>query len=147
MAALLKDLKPFDEFSWIKAFDSAAAQQVARDLDSALKNACSKARLQAFPKHKVSYKKKKQHNDSFRCVNNSNCIRIDNGTISIPKVGKVPIKLHRKLVSNIKTITIQYKHSHWQCSITQQVECNTAKQVLRAYLQTLANEILVNFRE
>ena len=130
MAALIKDLKPFEEFAWVKAFDAAAAQQVARDLDTALKNACGKGRLQHFPKHKVSYKKKKQHNDSFRCVNNANCIRIENGTISLPKIGKVPIKLHRKLVSDIKTVTVQYKHGRWQCSITQQVKCAAPKQQL-----------------
>ena len=106
MASLLKELKSFDEFEWLKAFDSAAAQQVARDLDMALKNAFSKGRLQRFPKHKISYKKKKLHNDSFRAVNNSNCIRIESGTISIPKVGKIPIVLHRDLMSQIKTVTI-----------------------------------------
>jgi len=26
MAALIKDLKPFEEFAWVKAFDAAAAQ-------------------------------------------------------------------------------------------------------------------------
>lgn len=69
----------------------------------ALKNAFSKGRLQRFPKHKISYKQKKRHNDSFRAVNNTNCIRIENGAISIPKVGKIPIILQRKLVSKIKT--------------------------------------------
>ena len=130
MASLLKELKPFEEFAWLKAFDSAAAQQVARDLETALKNAFSKGRLQCFPKHKISYKKKKLHNDSFRAVNNSNCIRIENGTISIPKIGKVPIVLHRKLVSKIKTVTVQYRHGKWACSITQEVECKMAKKVL-----------------
>lgn len=132
MASLLKELKPFEEFAWIKAFDSAAAQQVARDLETALKNAFSKNRLQQFPKHKISYKRKKLHNDSFRAVNNSNCIRIENGAISIPKVGKVPIILHRNLVSQIKTVTIQYRHGKWECSITQEVECKAAKSRLTA---------------
>ena len=130
MAPLLKALKPFEEFAWIKAFDSAAAQQVARDLETSLKNAFSKSRIQRFPKHKISYKKSKLHNDSFRAVNNSNCIRIEEGAISISKVGKVPIVLHRKLVSKIKTVTVQYRHGKWECSITQKVECKTAKQVL-----------------
>ena len=131
MASLLKEIKPFEEFTWIKSFDSAAAQQVARDLELALKNVFTKGRLQRFPKHKISYKKKKLHNDSFRAVNNSNCIRIEDGTISIPKVGKIPIILHRKLASKIKTVTIQYHHGKWGCSITQEVECKTAKQVLK----------------
>ena len=130
MASLLKAIKPFDEFAWIKSFDSAAAQQVARDLEKALKNAFSKGRLQQFPKHKVSYKKKKRQNDSYRAVNNSNCIRIEGDTIRLPKVGKVPIVLHRKLVSEIKTVTIQYCYGQWECSITQERECKTAKKIL-----------------
>jgi putative transposase len=132
MASLLKELKLFEEFDWIKAFDSAAAQQVARDLETALKNAFSKGRSQRFPKHKISYKKKKLHNDSFRAVNNSNCIRIEDGAISIPKVGKVPLILHRELASKVKTVTVQYRHGKWECSITQEVECKAAKQVLES---------------
>ncbi|WP_351089262.1 transposase, partial [Shewanella sp. S1-49-MNA-CIBAN-0167] len=113
MSKLIKELKVFEEFSWLKSFDSAAAQQVARDLDTALKNSFSKSRLQKFPTFKVSFKQKKLHNDSFRCVNNSNCIRIENGAVSIPKIGKVPIVLHRKLVSEIKTVTVQLSHGKW----------------------------------
>ncbi|WP_240914449.1 helix-turn-helix domain-containing protein [Pseudoalteromonas sp. 31A1] len=88
MASLLKEIKPFEEFTWIKSFDSAAAQQVARDLETALKNAISKGRLQRFPKHKISYKQKKLHNDSFRVVNNSNCIRIEDGLSVFQKLVK-----------------------------------------------------------
>ena len=113
MAGLIRDLKKFEEFSWLKAFDSAASQQVARDLEAALKNSFTKGRLQQFPTFKVSFKQKKLHDDSFRCVNNSNCIRIENGAINIPKIGKVPIVLHRKLASKIKTATVQFKHGKW----------------------------------
>jgi putative transposase len=130
MAALIRELKKFEEFSWLKAFDSAAAQQVARDLETALKNSFTKGRVQQFPTFKVSFKQKKLHDDSFRCVNNSNCIRIEKGAISIPKIGKVPIILHRKLVSKIKTATVQFKHGKWYVSLTQEVECKSAKQVL-----------------
>jgi putative transposase len=83
MAGLIRDLKIFDEFYWLKAFDSAASQQVARDLETALKNSFTKGRLQKFPTFKVSFKQKKLHDDSFRCVNNSNCIRVEKGTVSI----------------------------------------------------------------
>ena len=130
MASLIKELKEFEEFAWLKSFDSAAAQQVARDLETALKNATSKGRVQRFPKHKVTFKQKKLHNDSFRCVNNSNCIRIENETIIIPKIGKVPIVLHRNLVSKIKTVTVQYRHGKWTASVVQEVECQAAQKVL-----------------
>jgi len=130
MAALIRDLKKFEEFSWLKSFDSAASQQVARDLETALKNSFTKGRVQQFPTFKLSFKLKKLHDDSFRCVNNSNCIRIEKGAISIPKIGKVPIILHRKLASKVKTATVQLKHGKWYVSLTQEVECKSAKHVL-----------------
>jgi putative transposase len=65
MAGLIRDLKKFDEFSWLKAFDSAASQQVARDLEVALKNSFTKGRVQQFPTFKVSFRQKKLHDDIF----------------------------------------------------------------------------------
>ena len=46
---LLKELKPFEEFSWIKEMDSASAQQTARDLDVALRQGIDKSNITAFP--------------------------------------------------------------------------------------------------
>ena len=117
MAGLIRDLKKFEEFSWLKAFDSTASQQVARDLETALKNSFNKGRIKKFPTFKVSFKQKNLHDDSFRCVNNSNCIRIEKGSVSIPKIGKVLIVLHRKLASKIKTATVQLKHGKWYVSL------------------------------
>jgi putative transposase len=132
MASKIKAIKKLPEFSWVKAFDSGAAQQVARDLDTALRNGTSKKSHQYFPKFKVSYRVKKQHNDSYRSVNNNNCIRIENGAITLPKVGAVPIVLHRNLVSSIKTATVQYRHGKWEVSLTQEVVCDEAKRLLKS---------------
>ncbi|GEM_PF-804977 len=121
MWSLAKSLKAFEEFAWVKAFDQAALQQVLRDLDEALRNATNKKRLQRLPKHKVSYKKKKLHDDAFRCVNTNNSVRLENGCLRIPKIGLVPIVLHRKLVSSIKSVTIEYRHGKWTASIVQEV--------------------------
>jgi putative transposase len=121
MASLIKELK---------SFDSTAAQQVARDVDTALKNAVSTGKVQRFPEHKVTFRQKELHNDSFRRVNNSNCIRIEKGTVSIPNVEKVPIVLHRDLVSKIKTVTVQYRHGKWTASVVQEIECQAANKVL-----------------
>ena len=132
MASKIKDIKKLPEFSWVKAFDSGAAQQVARDLDSALSKGTSKESHQKFPKFKVSYRVKKLHNDSYRSVNNNNCIRVENGNITLPKVGAVPIVLHRSLVSNIKTATVQLRHGKWEVSLTQEVECDEAKKLLQS---------------
>ncbi|PMG76601.1 transposase [Vibrio breoganii] len=132
MASKIKEIKKLPEFSWVKAFDSGAAQQVARDLDAALKNGTSKKSHHHFPKFKVSYRVNKQHNDSYRSVNNNNSIRVESGTITLPKVGAVPIVLHRKLVSSIKTATVQYRHGKWEVSLTQEVVCDEAKKVLKS---------------
>jgi putative transposase len=121
MAALIRELKIFEEFAWIKELDSAAAQQVARDLDVALKNGIKKHRHQKFPTYKLSYKVKKQHNDSYRTVNNNNCVRIEKGKILLPKIGWVPLRYHRKLPSSIKTATILYVSGHWEISIPVEV--------------------------
>ena len=130
LAKLLKELKVFEEFAWLKAFDSAAAQQVARDLDQALKNAIRKDRIQRFPRYKLSYQKKKQHHDSYRAVNNSNTIRIENGCISVPKVGTVPIKYHRKLPGKLKTATVSYHYGIWEVSIPVEVKIRQPKSLL-----------------
>jgi putative transposase len=55
MAGLIRDLKKFEEFSWLKAFDSAASQQVARDIDVALKDSFIKGRFQQFPTCNTNY--------------------------------------------------------------------------------------------
>ncbi len=132
MASKIKDIKKQPEFSWVKSFDSGAAQQVARDLDSAIRKGASKESHQKFPKFKVSYRIKKLHNDSYRSVNNHNCIRVEKGKITLPKIGPVPIVLHRKLVSSIKTATVQLRHGKWEVSLTQEVECDEAKKLLHS---------------
>ncbi|MBA6353507.1 MULTISPECIES: RNA-guided endonuclease TnpB family protein [unclassified Colwellia] len=130
MASLIKDLKMFDEFSWLKDFDSAASQQVARDLETALKNSFNKGRVQKFPTFKVSFKQKKLHDDSYRSVNTNENIRLENNGITIPKIGTVKIALHRKLKSKIKSATFKMRHGKWYVSLTQKVECKSKKQVL-----------------
>ena len=42
----------------------------------------------------------------------------------------MPIVLHRKLASKIKTATVQLKLGKWYISLTQEVECKSAKQML-----------------
>jgi putative transposase len=130
MAGLIKELKKFQEFTWLKSFDSAAAQQVARDLDTALKNSFTKGRLQKFPTFKVSFQQKKLHNDSYRSVNTNENIRLENNYMTIPKIGAVEVVLHRKLASKIKSATFQMRHGKWEVSLTQEVEYKRAKQVL-----------------
>jgi putative transposase len=63
-------------------------------------------------------------------VNNSNCIRIESGAISIPKVGKINIVQYGKLASTIRIVTVQLSYGKWNVSLTQEVECKAAKPLL-----------------
>jgi len=130
MTGLIKDLKNFEAFSCLKGFDSEPAQKVTRDLETALKNSFTKSRLQKPPIFNVSLKQKKLHNDDLRRINNPNCIRIKNGAISLPKIGKVGVVQHRKSACKIKTATVQMSHKKWNIPLIQEVECNTAKRLL-----------------
>ncbi|MFC0172836.1 RNA-guided endonuclease InsQ/TnpB family protein [Vibrio comitans] len=65
-------------------------------------------------------------------MNNNNCIRVEKDKITLPKIGPVPIVLHRKLVSSIKTATVQFRHGNWEVSLTQEVECDEAKKLLHS---------------
>lgn len=121
MASLIRELRDFEEFAWLKSMDSAAAQQVARDLDQALRNKITNSGHYGFPRFKTSYQRKKLHADSFRVVNNNNCVRIENGCLKVPKVGFVPIKLHRKIPGKITTATIQYEAGNWYASFVVKV--------------------------
>lgn len=128
---LLKELKDFSEFKWIKDFDSAAVQQVARDFDQALREAIDKTNGKRFPSFKLSYHRKKLNNDCYKTVFSHNNIKIEHGTISLPKIGKVPIVLHRELVSEIKTVSIKFEHGHWLVSLTQNVPEKNKKHTLK----------------
>ena len=130
-SALLKELKAFDEFSWIKNFDAAAVQQVARDFDQALREAINKTNTKRFPRFKLSYHRKKLNSDCYKTVFTNGNIKIDNETISLPKIGKVPIVLHRAIVSEIKTVSIKFEHGHWSVSLTQNVPAKDKKKTLK----------------
>ena len=94
----LKKEKPF-----LKEVDSIALQQALRHLDMAFQN--------FFREKKVGYprfKSKKHHHYSYSsvCVNQN--IRLENGVLVLPKVGKVCIKQHRAIPEDhvLKSVTI-----------------------------------------
>ena len=125
MSKLLKELKQFEEFAWLKAFDSAAAQQTCKRLDKALREGITKGNL------KVSYKIKKLNEDSYTAVCTNHSIDIQNGQLKLPKIGWVKIKQHRKMISVIKSVTLKYRHGHWYASFTQE-KTVTTKGTLRS---------------
>ena len=100
-AADLVQLKKEKEF--LKEVDSIALQQSLRHLDIAYKN--------FFRDKKVGYprfKSKKSHHHSYSTVCINNNIKLEDGKITLPKVGKVRIKQHRIIPENyhMKSATV-----------------------------------------
>ena len=97
----LTALKKEKEF--LKDVDSISLQQSLRHLDTAFQN-FFKTQKTGFPK----FKSKKNNNNSYStvCVNNN--IKLENGTISLPKIGKVKIRQHRSIPENyiLKSVTV-----------------------------------------
>ena len=93
-----KKEKPF-----LRDVDSIALQQALRHLDAAFQNFFRDKKV-GYPK----FKSRKQRHDSYSsvCVNNN--IRLECGTLVLPKVGKVRIKQHRTIPEGyvLKSVTV-----------------------------------------
>ena len=89
--------------SFLKEADSIALQQTLRHLDTAFQN-FFRDKNAGYPR----FKSKKNHHDSYStvCVNNN--IKLGNGCLVLPKVGKVRIKQHRSIPSDyiLKSVTV-----------------------------------------
>lgn len=94
----LKKEKPF-----LKEVDSIALQQALRHLDTAFQNFFRDKKV-GYPK----FKSKKYHHYSYStvCVNNN--IKLENGVLVLPKIGKVRIKQHRSIPEDyvLKSVTV-----------------------------------------
>jgi len=91
------------EKEFLKEVDSISLQQSLRHLDTAFQN-FFKNQKTGFPK----FKSKKNNNNSYTtvCVNNN--IKLESGTISLPKIGKVKVRQHRSIPENyiLKSVTV-----------------------------------------
>ena len=91
------------ENPFLREVDSIALQQALRHLDAAFQNFFRDKKV-GYPK----FKSRKQCHDSYSsvCVNNN--IRLECGTIVLPKVGKVRIKQHRIIPEGyvLKSVTV-----------------------------------------
>ena len=100
-ASDLVQLKKEKEF--LKEVDSIALQQSLRHLDNAYKNFFRDKKV-GYPRFKS--KKSHQHSYTTVCINNN--IKLEDGKITLPKVGKVSIKQHRSIPKNyqLKSATV-----------------------------------------
>lgn len=91
------------EKDFLKEVDSISLQQALRHLDTAFQNFFKK-RKTGFPK----FKSKKNNNNSYTtvCVNNN--IKLENGIVALPKIGKVKVRQHRNIPDNyiLKSVTV-----------------------------------------
>ncbi|MFA5759566.1 MAG: IS200/IS605 family element RNA-guided endonuclease TnpB [Clostridia bacterium] len=91
-------------FSFMKEVDSISLQQSRLDLTLAYKNFFRK--LKSKEKTSLKFKSKRNPKNSYRTINISNSIRIEENRIKLPKLGFVKFKKSREILGNIKSVTI-----------------------------------------
>ena len=99
-ARMLTTLKRDPNYTWLAGADSMALQESLRNLDRAFQNFFS-ARGR-YPR----FKSKHSHHQSYRTRNQRNNIRIEDGHIVLPKLGKVKFKLSREFEGRILNATV-----------------------------------------
>jgi putative transposase len=92
-----------DELEWLKEVDAFALCNAQLHLETAFRN-FFKDKSVGFPK----FKSKKSGHCSYTTNMSHNNIKISDGFIKLPKVGRVRIKLHRQIPDGyeIKSVTI-----------------------------------------
>ena len=96
----ITDLKKYQEYEWLKLSDSIALQQALRDLDTA---------FQRFFKKKAKYPRfhNKHKKNSYRTINQSGTIAIENGKLRLPKLKTlIKVKQSRYFDGVIKSATV-----------------------------------------
>ena len=113
--------KKQEEYSYLKNCDSVALAysriNAKRALDNFFKSKKGKrkGRKVQFPK----FKKKGKCRDSYSTFNNTNNIRVADNHISLPKLGKVKIVLHRPYRGVIKSVHVSCtKSKQYYVSLT-----------------------------
>jgi len=106
MVTSLPQFKKQHEF--LQLSFSQSLQQVARQLDRALKDCFKKTKR--FP----VFKKKGKQNDSFTVPQK---FRIGKNFVFVPKIGEVRWVKHRPIKGKIKHLTISQDGEQWHCSV------------------------------
>lgn len=89
------------QFEFLKEVDSLSLSNTQLNLETAFNNFFNNPKT-GFPR----YKSKKNNRQSYKTNNVSNCIRIANNKIKLPKLGFVKINQHRLFNGKIKSATI-----------------------------------------
>ena len=113
IANLLPEWK--QELSWLKDCHSQVLQQSLKDLEAGFKNFFAKR--SNFPKFK-----RKGEKDSFRFP--QGC-KLEQNRIYLPKIGWVRYRNSRKVLGEVKNVTISQKCGKWYVSIQTEHEIKT----------------------
>ena len=111
--------------------DSISLQQALRHLDTAFQNFFRDKKV-GFPKFK-SRKNKKSY--TTMCVNSN--IKLENGTVTLPKIGKVTVRQHRNIPADyiLKSVTVsQTPSGKYYASILFEYENQVSQTELQKFL-------------
>lgn len=91
------------EFEWLKEVDSLALANAQMNLQTAYNNFFRSPKI-GFPR----FKSKKSNHESYttNCVNGN--IKLSDGFLALPKIGKIKVKQHRAIPSDyqLKSVTV-----------------------------------------
>lgn len=99
-STMLTELKRCEDFAFLKEVDSIALQQSLRDLDRGFVNFFQKRAA-----HPV-FKRKHNHHQSYRTINQGGNIRIVGKHIKLPKLGYVKVRQSME-IGQINNVTIE----------------------------------------
>ena len=97
-----------DEFEWLKEVDSQALSNEQQHLNAAYANffqGIKKHQNSGFPKFKSKKHSKKSYTTSLIHSTKDN-IRVEDNKIKLPKLGWIKFKKSRKILGNIKSVTV-----------------------------------------
>ena len=120
------------EFEWLKEVDSLALANAQINLQTAYKNFFRSPKV-GFPK----FKSKKSNHRSYttNCVNGN--IKLVNGLLTLPKVGKIKMKQHRQIPSDykLKSVTVsQTPSGKYYASILFEYENQVSQVIPQTFL-------------
>lgn len=120
------------EFEWLKEVDSLALANAQINLQTAYNN-CFRSPKVGFPK----FKSKKSNHRSYttNCVNGN--IKLVNGLLTLPKVGKIKMKQHRQIPSDykLKSVTVsQTPSGKYYASILFEYENQVSQVIPQTFL-------------
>lgn len=98
-------LKQQDETSWLKEVDATALQSSLQDLDRAFQNFFRQVKQGDKPGY-PNFKSKRSHKQSYRskCVGSN--IKVLDGAVQLPKLGKVKCRISRKVEGRVLSATV-----------------------------------------